>query len=204
MAWFGWMLAATLAGSGHAGEPPRDDANQPASALGVRGLLYAQPFTLADSYRYEWSAEMPSIHMGTILVVAVDPSLARPRDARPPVLYAGDTPVEIVNTGYSSGNLVVVVPEGVDPATRPLYYGEPALPEQIDAEAGGEALAMAWMRGASPFLPGVWDAARAVGGEPVELADRAALYRLLADLVDRYAPDEHGLAESWRLPPAGG
>ena len=81
--------------------------DQPAAAVGthsgVSGLVLARPFTLEESATFFWVKEQPSYDAGWLVVVRVDPELIRPRQVGVPVLYAGTTPVELLNDGYPSG-----------------------------------------------------------------------------------------------------
>ena len=177
---------------------------EPAAATGaVFDLLYARPFTLEQPYLYAWTKEQPEITGGTLLVLAVAAELARPRDVDVPVLFAGDTPVHLTNTGYPSGRAIVFVPAWVDLASAPFYFGSLELPERIDRERGAAELRAAAAQGAAPFPAETVTRALAAGGEAARFTDSLALFRAAADLIDRYAPDESHVAERYRVPLVG-
>ena len=102
---------------------------------------------------------------------------------------------------------MVVVPSPVDargnptldPENVPIWFGDPELPERIDAteiarqrvraEAGGVR-----PPGATRSLPGRQRLATFFG------RDRTELDLIIADHVERYAPTEIDLIESLRMP----
>jgi hypothetical protein len=179
--------------------------DQPAAAVGthsgVSGLVLARPFTLAQPESFRWVKEQPSYDAGWLVVVRVDPELVRPRQVGVPVLYAGTTPIELLNDGYPSGISIGLVPASVDLEHSPLFFGPTTLPERVDASYGAQVLAAAKARGFAPPTPAEWVAARKAGGAPVHVADRGDLQHQAADLIDAYAPSEHERAERYRLTP---
>ncbi len=170
---------------------------------GVLDILYLRPFTLDEPFVYTWIHGQPEITAGYLAVLEVRPDLVLPRAVDVPVLFAGDTPVHFTNTGYPSGRLIVFIPDWVDPATAPFYFGSMELPERITRSRGAEELAAAVANGAIPFAEERIEQARTGGGEPVRLADGVALFRAAADLIDAYAPDEAEIAEIYRTPLVG-
>jgi hypothetical protein len=159
----------------------------------ARKLLEARRFTLDTPHRYNWMKDHPAIEDGTLIVVDVDPECARPRQSAMPVLYAGKVPVEIANRGYPSGRIVAIVPGYVNLAEVPIYYGSPTLPERVDEARGEQELAAARSAGFQPFVVSELKATTAA-----KLADSKALYRVVADLIDRHAPDEKARAQGYR------
>ena len=166
----------------------------------VRELLYARPFEVNDPFTYWWTAERPEIGAGYILVVAVDPEFAKPRQVDMPVLYVGHTPAQLTHVGYESGHLVVIVPATVNLATDPIFFGSLELPERVDAARGAQEMAAALTLGIRPVAEDKLSAALAAGGETLREVDLEGVMLTVADLIDEYAPDESEVAESYRLP----
>ena len=179
--------------------------DQPATAVGthsgVSGLVLARPFTLAQPATYSWVKGQPSYDAGWLLVVRVEPELIRPRQVGVQVLYAGTTPIELLNDGYPSGVAIGLVPASVDLEHAPIFFGPTTLPERVDAAYGAEVLATAKARGFAGPSAAEWAAARTAGGSPSRVDDRGDLQHQAADLIDAYAPSEHERAERYRLIP---
>lgn len=115
----------------------REAVGEPAD-LGVRELVRALPFTLAEPYPNDWRADGGPIAGGYLVVLRVDPERARPTQDVHPVLYAGGEVLERVNHG-DSGVVVGIVPgpvaggaPQVDLGATPFWFGAPELPERVD------------------------------------------------------------------------
>lgn len=162
----------------------------------VADILFARSFTVSEGFTYHWRADQPTISTGHLLVLNVDPLLSRPRQIEVPVLFADDTPVQLLNTGYPSGNMVVLVPDWIDLDSARFYFGTTELPESIDAENGQRELLDATARGVRPFSARTLAAARAAGGEMWQVEDAADLMLRAADLIEVYSPEEMDLVES--------
>lgn len=182
---------------GARGAQPLD---QPVPATAVQGLLYARHFLLQEPYPYSFLAGQPAITRGLLLVLAVDPEVAKPHEVDVPVLYAGDTPVHLTNTGYPSGRLVVIVPGWFDPARAPVFFGSTELPERVDRARGKQEQMIAVGRGAEVFPSAERVAAFAAGGERLECRGSVELFLAVAELIDRYAPSESERADLYRTP----
>lgn len=169
---------------------------------GVRGLLYARPFTLEEPYRYLYVKEQPEITSGYILVLEVDPRLAQPRQTDMPVLFVGDRPAELASSGAESGRVIVLVPGDTDLAESPLFYGSMELPERIDRARGMQERDLALSSGITAPTAEEVEAALLAGGEPLGARSIDGVYRALADLILTYSPQEAELAEIYRLIPA--
>jgi len=196
------LLAAAGGAAAQVNAPARDVEvlEQPVAVTAVRSLLYARAFTLRQPYVYPYLREAPAISRGTLLVLEVDPEVARPRDVDVPVLFAGDTPVHLTNSGYPSGRMIVFIPDGIDLAHVPVFFGSTELPERMDRARGALEANTAMARAARPFAPDVRAMSFVAGGATLELAGSVALFRAVADLIDLYAPEEHELAEIYRTP----
>ncbi|MCE2883156.1 MAG: hypothetical protein LW636_12490 [Planctomycetaceae bacterium] len=199
------FLGLALAAVGAVGSPlhaqdaaPRDTASPakqqvvgmpalPATPAAPIELVEVVPFELATPYEH---------------------NLRRDRHEVEPVLVAGRSTVERVNIGMATGLTVAIVPEwrerGADGVERAgdlrasrVFFASPELPERVDA---------AWIEAETrkAEAAGVPAAPRLAKGAVQELrrfADRDALNRYLADLVERHAPDEAETAQALRGQP---
>jgi len=183
----------------------------PLRPTGVHELLFAQPFVLDQGYTHSWRAEQPQVTAGYVLALAVDPDLAYPRETAASVLYVGDQTAEHVNHGYPSGRLVVLVPAPVDAQGlpvldlehTPIWFGSPALPEEVDAATIRQELTRALADGIQPPTQDEVQRALDAGGGLFAAADRTTLERHAAQLVLQLAPDERELAEGLLVPLVG-
>lgn len=172
----------------------------PPPPVAVKNIVVAQPFTLGRPYVYDWSAEKLVVQSGVLVVLDVDPALAKARDALEPVLYAGDVPVQRLNSGGESGRVVAIIPGNVDLATTPIWFGAPGLPGRITAEMARAERARAERADVRPFGR---ERIAAVTRPPVSAPDLTTLLRnVAAALVEQYSPQEKYLADQWRLPVA--
>lgn len=158
----------------------------PPTPSGIDDLLYARPFRLERGFRFQWSAEHPTVSEGLILVLDVPSELVYPRETAEPVLYVGGQPAQRVNRAYPSGRLIALVPGHVDLATTPIWFGAPELPERVDTRMAGEESARAAAAGIVAPRPAVVDAARLRGGSVLAVPDHDALQTALFDLYRQY------------------
>ena len=205
-------LVLLLAGGGAAlrfslpdDPPPPLPAQLPAGDV---QLVSARPFTLAAPATHSWRAERPTYTAGMLLVLRAPADLLASRQSAEPVLFVGGQTAERVNVGDSSGQLVVIVPAGLDAEGRvdldltqaPLFFGAPALPEQVDAAVAQRELAAARRAGIAPPSP----AAVAAALQPqVAFDDDWELHLHAADLVERYAPQETDVVSGLRAARVG-
>jgi hypothetical protein len=186
-----------------AGDPP--PALPAKTPVGGVVLVHARPFTLDRAYVHDWRAERPTVAGGLLLVLAVDPDLVHPRQVAEPVLYVGGQTAERINVGARSGHVVAVVPAPLDARGRvqldltqtPIFFGEPMLPEQVDADRAAQELASALAAGIAP--PSA-DAVAAALAAPVRFGDREALQSHATDLIETWSPDEVDLIAGMRAP----
>ncbi|MCZ6597635.1 MAG: hypothetical protein O7B99_08360 [Planctomycetota bacterium] len=193
------------------GKEPRRRAVEvtPTAREDVSALLYARPFLLDRGYDHVWRRDVGWVQSGWVLVLEVDPELARPTQEFHPVLYAGDEVLERINHGFPSGRIVAVLPSAldidgaptVDLAATPIWFGTPRLPEQVDARIVAEELALARQRGAEPFPADMIAAAANRGGAVIAFPSRDELHRFAAELVLAYAPQEDEHARNMLAPP---
>ncbi len=163
-------------------------------------LIEARPFTLATSYTQEWRKDSQPIGAGYVIVVRVPNDYLYPRQLAQPVLFVGSTVAELMNVGYESGIVVAVVPSTrneagaleLDLTKSPIYFGQPMLPETVDAAIAQQQLQLATRAGISAMSAAAVDAANEKSGTdgPVALVDREALDRLAGSLVRTYAAGE--------------
>lgn len=171
----------------------------PQTPAPVKNILVAQPFTLGRPYVYDWSAEKLVVQSGVLVVLEVDPALAKARDALQPVLYAGDVPVQRLNHG-DSGRVIAIIPGNVNLATTPIWFGAPGLPGRITAEIAHAERAKAERADVKPFGR---ERIAAVTRPTVSAPDLTTLLRAVASaLVEQYSPQEKYLTDQWRLPVA--
>jgi hypothetical protein len=168
----------------------------------------ARPFTLAAPAVHAWRKEQPAYTAGVLLVLRAPVELLAPRQTAEPVLYVGAQTAERVNTGADTGMLVAIVPAGLDASGKvdldlsrtPIYFGAPALPEQIDAAAAQRELAAARARGIAPPAAAAVSAAQQ---PPVAFDDDWQLHLHAADLVERWSPIEADVISGLRAPRVG-
>jgi hypothetical protein len=189
--------AVTSTAPNRAGQTTTRPAPKP-----VNDILAVQPFTLQQGFRNTWSKERALVSSGVVIVVAVDPALARRRDAAEPILYAGDTAVQRLNDGGQSGRIIAIVPGAASLANAPIWFGAPGLPERVTADTARAERAQAEKSGIRPFAA---EKLRGITRPAVAAANQAALLRdHVAPLLLEYSPQEKELADSWRLPSATG
>lgn len=141
---------STFRSSQQEGAPP---ALPPEPALSPIALVAAQPFVLAEPATHWYRSERPQYAQGLLLVLEVDRDLVHPRQTHEPVLYVGAETAQRVNAGHESGRLVAIVPGAPDLAQDPVFFGEPALPEQVDAAEASRQLDAALELGIGAFDP---------------------------------------------------
>lgn len=182
------------------GAPPAlpDDA----MTVGVT-VLDVQPFVLTEPATHYYRAEQPRFDRGLVLLLDVtDRDLLAPRQLAEPVLYVGAETAERVNQGWRSGKLVVIVPavDG-DPADlldgQPVFFGEPALPEQIQAGQARDARALAISRGLAAVPAPM--ATRSLS-EPLPFPDHGELLAWSTTWIATHAPDETDLIRGLTAP----
>ncbi len=170
----------------------------PPTPTAVRELVYARPFTLTASYQHEYRKDRPLVDAGYIVVLRANNDLLFPRQVAMPILMVGNQTAEPMNVGYASGTLVAIVPASkkadgsvdLDLGAKPIFFGQPMLPESVDQATADGQLRFAADSGIRPLSAAAVQAALAKGGATVALADREALDRLLGGLVRTYAADE--------------
>jgi hypothetical protein len=210
-------LAATVASAVRAQSqevlPPAKPAQQvqgmpamPATPASATELVEVIPFELAKPFEHNMRKDRVEYTRGHILVIRAPEAYLVPRQVAEPVLLVGQQTAERINTGLGTGLLVVVVPEWIeraedgtetagDPASARIWFATPELPERVDA---------AWIEaeGAKAVAAGVVAQAPRTGSfaaaKRVNLADRDALGRTLADVVERHAPQESDRIDALR------
>jgi hypothetical protein len=196
------QATAACASQNPSGQPAvaQPPARPPSAPQPVKDILVAQPFTVQQGYRNDWTKERATVSSGVVVVLDADPRLAARRDAAEPILYAGNTPIQRLNNGGKSGRVIGIVPGVTDLTGVPIWFGAPGLPERVTAESARAERAQAERSGIGAFPA---DKLRSATRPPVSAPDLAALLRdHVAPLVLEYSPQEKELAESWRLPVA--
>ena len=160
-------------------------------------LIHAQRFDLGRAARHRWRLGAPLYESGWLLVLEVDPTKVLPRQSKQPVLYVGAQTAERINVGYESGHVVAIVPGDFFLVDALIFFGDPALPEEIDTAHCERQLAAAQADGA---VAPTTDQVTAAMHEPLRLADAVALRNAAIDLVEVHAPDEQDLIQGSRVP----
>jgi hypothetical protein len=174
----------------------------PPTPAAAAKILFARPFSLEQAYTHDWRAEneRPQVTSGWLLVLEVNPDLVYPRQTAEPVLYVGNQTAERVNIGYQSGRVVAIVPGDVDLSTALVFFGTPELPERVTANAITQQTEMASNAGIRPFSKEQVQKATKAGGERLTVKEKTDLLPVMADLVEKYAPQEKYIADSMRGP----
>jgi hypothetical protein len=168
--------------------------------IAAERLLAVAPFTLQEARPYSWMRNHAPIREGLLLALEVDPVLARPRQTAEPVLYVGGVAAERLNAGYPSGHLLALVPGKPDLTVEPVFFGQPDLPERLDADDGQRALAEARASGIVAFSAAQVRSAQAAGGAALGLRDSRALDFAVAAWIEAWAPEEAERAAGLRAP----
>jgi len=192
-------IASTSTSQDLTGDP--DKLPVPPTPKSVQRILVTQPFTLQTSYINDWSKQRRQYTSGTLVVVEIDGAYLVPRNATlGPVLYAGSTPVLLLNQGHLSGRAIGIVPGTVDLTAVPLWFGTPPI---ADPKTPASALDERRKTEQASMVPLPADQVRASLRPAKTAKDLALLLRTtVAELVLQYSPQEKALAEIWRLPTA--
>ena len=176
-----------------------ESADRPAARLPSAAivLLEAVPFVLDEPFVHEWRAEQPLQRAGYLLALEVDPDLARPRQTYEPVLYVGQETAERINAP-EHGRLIVLVPAPVDAAGQvvldldraPIWFGSLELPERVDGARIAQELAIARAAGIGPARKSEQLTGLDLSARTIHARSRPDLDAYLADLVERYSPEE--------------
>ncbi|MCC6676803.1 MAG: hypothetical protein IT436_06635 [Phycisphaerales bacterium] len=177
----------------------------PQTPVAVQDILFAQPFTLAEGYQFDWSKERPMVTSGQLVVFQVNPDLVYPRQSYEPVLYVGTTSVERLNVGYTSGRVIAIVPDTIGADGKLVrqdlskaWFGQPnVLPGDVTTAIVAQEADLAAKTGVQPLSADKVSHARLAGGEAAKLSSKYALLGLAAKLVNQFAPDEVELAENF-------
>lgn len=191
------VTAAPPAAPQHAGAPAI-----PQTPSAVQDVLFAQPFTLAEGYPFDWSKDRPMVTSGQIVVFQVNPDLVYPRQVAEPVLYVGGISAERINIGYQSGRVIAIVPDTIGADGKAVrqdlskaWFGTPELPERVDAARVASESRLATSAGVKALSSDKVRIARDAGGDTAKLAHKWALLGVASKLVRQYAPDEVELAD---------
>ncbi len=160
-------------------------------------LMHAEPFHTEQPFRHLWRADQPLVDRGWLLVLSGDPAQMVVHQTKDPVLYVGAQTADRVNTGEGSGKLVVIVPGDFWLEDAPIFFGAPALPEELRQPWIDHELATA--RAAGAVAPTAELAAQ-VATEARTFRTDFELRRRAIDLVEQYSPGEKDLIAGWRVP----
>jgi hypothetical protein len=177
------LLGAVVVGTPTSAQWKLEPLEEPVS---VKDILYARPFALEQGYASDWQEERPVVTSGFIVVLRVDPAWVMPRATRQPVLYAGRHTVEPITAGFPSGILAGIVPGPLDLRKTAIWFGEPGLPEEVDAAVIRANVAKAKATGIRPLPRERVESALSLGGETLSVPDRATLLKKARTLVRPY------------------
>lgn len=189
-------VAATMNGDGQHVMPPlpKDAAEAKVE------LIEAYPFTLEEPATHWWRMEQPAYTSGTLLVLAVDKDAVHPRQTYEPVLFVGAETAERVNQGHESGFVIAIVPSTVDLNTAPIFFGTPALPEELDQAACRAELAAARALGVAVTSA---DQVQSAMRPAVSFVDAYDLHYFASNLIEDHSPIEADLIAGLRAPRVG-
>lgn len=181
---------------GETGTPPTVPEN-PAVELPIE-LVFAQPFTLEEAATHYWRAEQPSYKSGLLVVLEAGPEWLNPRQTAEPVIFVGDQTLDRINTGYPSGQLVGIVPGMTleELSEAPIYFGQPELPERVDAAYAAAELRAAI--GGGLVGPGE-ERVSLAGVDGTAALDYSDLMYQASFLVEKYSPTEEDLISGFRV-----
>lgn len=186
-------------------KPPMQEEGMPAMPVtpaSVTAVVEVIPFKLEKPYEHNMRKDRVQVTRGHVVVLRAPKPYLVARQVAEPVLLVGAQTAERINVGDVSGVLLVVVPEwserGADgvlragePLSARMIFATPELPERVDAAWISRELTKA---DAANIPPSIGRTSAVVPGftasRALALVDRDALSRVLADLVERYSPNE--------------
>ena len=161
-------------------------------------LVKARRFTVGEKITHTWRSDGLRYDSGWLLVLRAAPGLIQPRQAREPVLYVGAQTANRVHSSVRSGHVVAIVPGDFLLTDAPIFFGDPALPEELGQTRIDRALAKAVAKGVAP--PDHAAVAAVVDAEPLHVADHYRLRQAAVDLVAEYSPQETDFIRGERVP----
>jgi hypothetical protein len=178
-------------------QPSKSPLNKRFAPTATIDILYAKSFKLNQGYWHDWSKERPFVKEGMLIVLKVNPDLVRPTNALQPVLFAGNQTVQRLNHGFKSGHVIGIIPGQVDLSKTPIWFGHPALPEQVSTKTIGSESNFALTSNIKAFSK---NKISNISQGDLTAENLAELLRKdAADLVLEYSPTEKYLAENWRM-----
>jgi len=172
-------------------------------------LVSAQSFTLDQPYTHWYRAERPQVDAGMLLVLQVDEvELLHPRQSAQPVLQIGAQTAEPLNIGHLSGYVVALLPAAsnadgevdLDLSQTPIFYGDPALAEELGEADLQARLQEAIAQGA--LVPSA-DVLEQAMGDSLHFANDHELRLWAADMIATWSPQEEDLVQGMRVPLLG-
>jgi hypothetical protein len=171
----------------------------PATPAGIEEVVSIRPFTLENGFEFKWSAESPMVKSGVLLVLKVEPALVYPRQVAEPVLYVGNQTAQRMNHGYESGYVVALVPGEVDLTKDPIWFGTPELPERVTRDMAATERKLADEAGIKPLAAREAETAVKNGGDAIHAENMTEMLDPVANLIEKYSPQENELVESLRI-----
>ncbi|MEZ5979237.1 MAG: hypothetical protein R3F34_13570 [Planctomycetota bacterium] len=156
------------------------------------------PFTLEAPAVHTFRAEAPTYASGDLVVLESNGATLVPTDLPCRVPMRGAEVLQQVNRG-SSGVVVCVAPACDDASgdfrLGPYFLSAPMTPEQVDRAYAANELANARARGQVRLTE---SDLTSLSAAPVVLPDENELYKLAADLIEAYVPDEQDTVRGLR------
>lgn len=161
-------------------------------------LVAARRFDVGEKITHTWRNDGLQYDSGWLLVLSASPGLIQPRQSYEPVLYAGAQTANRVHSSVRSGHVVAIVPGDFLLTDAPIFFGEPALPEELGQTLIDRALARAVAAGVKP--PTLAEVAAAIDPTPLRVADHYQLRQRAVDLVAKHSPQETDFVRGERVP----
>ncbi len=166
-------------------------------------IVEARAFVLDEEETHYWRADRPTYRAGYLLVLDAPAELVVPRQTAEPVLFVGSQTAERLNTGRDGGHLVCLVPAelakdgtvALDPGSVPIWFGDPMLPEQVDANMIETQLRKAQESGARAAGTSLAQTLE----ETLFFANRTQLDLAIADLIEVHSPLETDRVDGLRI-----
>ncbi len=161
-------------------------------------LVEARRFTVGEKIVHAWRRDGLQYDSGWLLVLEAAPGLILPRQTYEPVLYVGAQTADRVHASEQSGRVVAIVPGDFLLTDVPIFFGAPALPEELGQTEIDAALQRAVDAGVVP--PSLDAVARAVDPTPLHVADHYQLRQRAVDLVEKHSPQATDFIRGARAP----
>jgi hypothetical protein len=161
------------------------------------------PFHLDEPYVNVQNQDAEAVGSGAVVVVALPDGKRGDRDR---LLFCNTMIVEPLNYARSSRTIVALIPgeslEGTGLESAVLWFGPQAFAEEFSREdvLGAWEAAQALPRSRISLTNLVQEGGATIATSSARFANKRELLRYAADLIDRHAPEDVGIADSFRIP----